>query len=75
MSFVFDKETFAKAVKQKRVIDLGIGMREASDVTGVSISTLSRVENKKPFDMKTFATLCGWLKVDINTFFKSSKIK
>lgn len=73
MSFVFDKKTFAKAVKQKRVIDLGIDIRKASDITGVSISTFSRVENEKPFDMKTFSSLCGWLKADINKFFKSTK--
>lgn len=40
------------------------GIREAAREMDISSATLSRVENGKVPDLKTFSKICKWLKVD-----------
>lgn len=48
------------------------GLREtAKAITGVSASTLSRIEQGKMPDLDTFMRLCDWLEVSPNEFFSS----
>ena len=52
-----------RAIRRKRE-DLGLSLRDVADVTGVSASTLSRIENGtgKP-DADNIARLTAWLNV------------
>ena len=67
--YYLDTETFKRLVKSKRG---DRNLREVSTETGVSASTLSRVERGKTPDMQTFFILCDWLNCDAQSFFKSS---
>lgn len=58
-----------KDVVIKRVIDLNIGLREASKEIGVSAATLSRLENNKTIDIETFAKVIKWLDKMPNDYF------
>ncbi len=49
------------AVKDKRG---NKGIREVAAEMGISSATLSRVENGKIPDLKTFSKICHWLNVD-----------
>lgn len=51
------------AVKDKRG---NRGIREVAAEMEISSATLSRVENGKIPDLKTFSKICRWLKVDAN---------
>lgn len=55
-----------RAVKRRRQ-ELGLSLRDVADVTGVSASTLSRIENGtgKP-DADNIARLTGWLDMPID---------
>lgn len=61
MKWSFNTEGFAKAVKTRRVIELGVGMREVTKKTKVSPATISRIEKGTIPDMGTFIKLMGWL--------------
>ena len=56
-------EELGRAVRRKRE-ELGLSLRDVADVTGVSASTLSRIENGtgKP-DADNIARLTTWLDV------------
>lgn len=49
------------AVREKRG---NKGIREAAAEMNISSATLSRVENGKIPDLRTFSKLCRWLKID-----------
>ena len=49
------------AVKEKRG---SRGIREVADEIEISSATLSRIENGKVPDLKTFSKICQWLKMD-----------
>ena len=55
-----------RAIKRRRE-ELGLSMRDVADVTNVSASTLSRIENGtgKP-DADNIARLTGWLDMPID---------
>lgn len=55
-----------RAIKRRRE-ELGLSLRDVADVTGVSASTLSRIENGtgKP-DADNIARLTGWLDMPID---------
>jgi len=40
------------------------GIREVAAEIGISYATLSRVENGKVPDLKTFSKICTWLELD-----------
>lgn len=67
-SMTFYHYKLAKAIKQKRVIELDIDMREAGKQIGVSASTISRIERGGLPDIMTYGLICGWLKKDLKHF-------
>lgn len=54
-------KTLAFRVSNRR-FNRKIGQREAAAEIGVSLSTISRVENGKPCTIAAFEKLCGWLR-------------
>lgn len=68
MKIAFDKESFSKSLKQKRIIDENIDLRELAKKLKISISTLSRCENGETPNVVTYATLCNWLETPMDYF-------
>lgn len=66
---VFDIAKFRKDFITKRVIELDLSMRQVEKEIGVSISTLSRIENKKMVDIETFGRIIKWLNKNPNEYF------
>ena len=64
-----------RAIKRRRE-DLGMSLRDVADKTGVSASTLSRIENGtgKP-DADNIARLTSWLDMPIDRVMKKSSKK
>jgi transcriptional regulator with XRE-family HTH domain len=62
-----------RAVKRRRE-ELGLSLRDVADVTLVSASTLSRIENGtgKP-DADNIARLTGWLDMPVDRVMKMTK--
>lgn len=74
MNQVLNFKAFSKAIRQKRIIDLKIGLREAADLIGINFSTLSRCENEKMPELIAYANICKWLNVSMDKFiFKARK--
>ena len=48
-------------VKEKRGVT---GLRDTAKEIGISLATLSRIENGKVPDLDTFSKLCKWLDID-----------
>ncbi len=72
MAHYLDLQIFADLVRHKRS---NKGLREISSVTGVSASTLSRIENGKIPDIDTFLAVCDWLEIPPAEFIKNTKNK
>lgn len=66
----FNYDLFRKDLITQRVIELETTIREAAKIAGVSASTISRIENRKSFDMETFVKLCLWLKSEPSKYFQ-----
>ena len=66
----FNHDLFRKDLITKRMIELAITIRQAAAIAGVSASTISRIENRKSFDMETFVKLCLWLKSEPSKYFQ-----
>jgi transcriptional regulator with XRE-family HTH domain len=62
-----------RAIKRRRE-ELGLSLRDVADVTNVSASTLSRIENGtgKP-DADNIARLTGWLDMPIDRVMNKNK--
>lgn len=73
MKQYFDKVAFSKALKTKRIIDLGIDLREAAKQTKIGLATFSRMENGRVPEMDTFIKACNWLKMSVCEFIKPKK--
>lgn len=58
MRTTFDLQGFITAIKARRGKQ---GLREVAKATGVSASTLSRIENGKEVDLTTLLAVCDWL--------------
>lgn len=69
----FDVTNFAKAVKQRRFVELGLDMRQAAKQIKTSAATLSRIENEKLPEINTALNVCHWLKIPITSFVKTRK--
>lgn len=68
-----DIDALSAMIKSKRA---NRGLREVSkEIGGVSVSTLSRVENGNLPDIDTYLKICKWLEVSIDFFAKQSKEK
>lgn len=66
----FNYDLFRKDLITQRVIELETTIREAAKIAGVSASTISRIENRKSFDMETFVKLCLWMKSEPSKYFQ-----
>ncbi|MBN8675443.1 MAG: helix-turn-helix transcriptional regulator [Chitinophagales bacterium] len=64
-------DALSKMIKSKRG-DLGL-RQAAKEIGGVSVSTLSRVENGNLPDIDTYVKLCNWLEVSVDFFTVGSK--
>jgi transcriptional regulator with XRE-family HTH domain len=62
----FDNQRFSLAVKQMRG---ELSYREAARITGISASSLCRVEMGKKPEPEVFAHLCAWMRIDPREFF------
>ena len=58
-------DALSKMIKSKRS---DRGLREVAKEIGISVSTLSRVENKNVPDIDSYMKLCKWLEVSIDFF-------
>jgi transcriptional regulator with XRE-family HTH domain len=58
-------DALSEMIKSKRGEQ---GLREVAKQTGVSVSTLSRVENGNLPDIDSYMKLCKWLEVSIDFF-------
>lgn len=69
MTQTFDRDRLAAMIIAKRD---GRGLRAAAtEIGGVSASTLSRIEQGKVPDLDTFLRLCRWLEVSADEFMHS----
>lgn len=69
----FQLKAFSQAIRQKRLINLNIGIREAAKQIGVSPATLSRCENENIPTVLFYANICKWLDIPMETFFTKTK--
>lgn len=68
---LFDRQRLAARVRTQRG---GRSLREVADeIAGVSLSTLSRVENGRAPDVNTFLALCDWLGASPAEFFPGAE--
>lgn len=66
MQSTLNTELLASAIKSKRGKN---GLREtAAEIGGISLSTLSRVEQGNLPDVETFIKICKWLDVSTDSF-------
>jgi transcriptional regulator with XRE-family HTH domain len=69
---LINTEELGRAIKRRRE-ELGLSLRDVADVTNVSASTLSRIENGtgKP-DADNIARLTSWLDMPVDRVMKMS---
>ena len=72
MASYFDTKIFADLVRAKRGRR---GLRQMQSITGVSASTLSRIENGSVPDIDTFLAVCDWLEIPPGEFIKNTENK
>ncbi|MFV0469068.1 MAG: helix-turn-helix domain-containing protein [Dysgonomonas sp.] len=71
METTLNTELLANLIKEKRGSK---GLREtAQEISNVSFSTLSRIEQGKVPDVDTFIKICQWLEVSADTFIIDSQ--
>lgn len=70
-NYIFDSIAFAESISTKRIIKLKVDLRKASELSGVSHVTLSRIEKGSIPDLITFTKLCTWLEIEPTLFFKA----
>lgn len=71
MSSTLNAEKLAEMIKNKRG---GRGLRAAAtEIGGVSASTLSRIEQGSLPDIDTFIKICNWLNVPTDYFTRSEE--
>ena len=71
-NYYLDKKKLAELVRFKRGNQ---GLREIAEISGISLSTLSRIENEKTPDMDTFIALCNWLEIHPAELIKTKNIE
>lgn len=72
MAFYLDIQIFSDLIRAKRG---DRSLREVANASGVSISTLSRVERGAIPDVNTFLALCDWLDVPPHEFIKNTEFQ
>lgn len=65
----FNNAEFSKDIQNYRLKN-DCTLSDIKDITGISIATISRIENGKTPDLLTFKKICDWLKVSLDTYFK-----
>lgn len=65
MTTLFDSQRFSTRIKMKRG---NRGLRAIAEETGVSASTLSRLEQGETPEMKIFIAICDWLRTEPDEF-------
>jgi len=63
-------DALSKMIQSKRG---GRGLREVAKEVGISVSTLSRVENGNLPDIDSYLKICKWLDVSIDFFTSHQK--
>lgn len=63
----FDARFFGVAVNLKREMET-LSLRDLAEKTGISASTLSRIENGEKPDIDTAITLIEWLNLSMDRF-------
>lgn len=64
----YDKESFRKDIKYKRVIQLEISLDACCKQIGISKPTLVRLEQGSIPDLFTFFKVLNWLNVDAEVY-------
>ena len=67
----YNTEKLSTLVRSRRA---NLTLRDAATESGVSASTLSRVENGKNPDMESFLQLCNWLNIEPAKFFGNEQV-
>lgn len=67
MITAFDRQKFSKMIRQKRMVELQVNLREVAQKVGVSTPTLSRCENQGMPDLLTAHKVCEWLGVTVDS--------
>jgi transcriptional regulator with XRE-family HTH domain len=75
MTLKLDRDSLAKAIKQKRIIELEESTRVVAKYIGCSAATVSRLERRSLPDVETYFNVCSWLGVQPSSFFVPSKTK
>jgi transcriptional regulator with XRE-family HTH domain len=65
----FKSKEFSKAISAARKT-LNVGVRGLKPLTGCSAATISRLENENKPDIISYAAICKWLQVPLETFIK-----
>lgn len=66
----FNTVTFMQDIRNS-IFDTGkFSLHDIAALSGVSASTLSRIDNGATPDMQTFLTLCEYFELDTNRYFE-----
>ncbi len=65
---VFKHGELVLALKAKRLLEGGLGMRAAAKQMGVTLATYQRIESGKTFRLKHFISVINWLQASPNVF-------
>lgn len=68
-----NRKAFIKSIRQKRIIEEDIDMRELGKRLDINASTICRIENGATPGVEVYATLCKWLGEPMNKFIKAAK--
>jgi hypothetical protein len=69
----FDFKDFGKKIKNKRTVELNVGVRGASELIGINFTTVSRIEHGNVVDLENVLKGCDWLNQPITDFIKRKK--
>ncbi|MEL7418087.1 MAG: helix-turn-helix transcriptional regulator [Cyanobacteria bacterium J06555_3] len=70
MSYYLDVKRFAELVRFHRG---DRSLREIAKITGISASTIGRVEKEQTPDMDTFFALCDWLNIPAHRLIENTE--
>lgn len=77
MRLVFNNALFSKHMREKRVVDkknkISISLRDAEKQSGISPTTLCRIDSGSFPDIETLARACKWMGKPMEEYFKNSK--
>lgn len=66
----YANEIVSKSVKQFRIIERGISLRDAEKESKISMATISRIENKFTPDLPSLIAVCNWASIPIENCFE-----